>query len=95
MSDNDAAGWQSTGWFRAVLSDGTVWAESSDEHEVRERLEEVRTQAVTVYPPSGEKTYGPDPDASLEHLWERRQSEWRKCGVHDNCVGLLDEYRGQ
>lgn len=77
------ADWNATRSFRVVLSDGTLWCESSIEREVRDVYDKIRSQAVTVYPTSGEKTYGPDPDARLEHLWERHESEWRKCGVHE------------
>lgn len=70
--------WQETRSFRVVLSDGTLWCESSIEREVREAYDEIRNQAVTVHPPSGEKTYGPDPVARFEQLWERHESEWRK-----------------
>jgi hypothetical protein len=30
--------WEPTGWWRAVAPDGSLWAESSNEDEVRERL---------------------------------------------------------
>lgn len=76
--------WQATRTFRVVLSDGTVWSESSIEREVREELARIRKQAVTVYPPSGEKTYGPDPSARLEQFWERYESEWRTVGAEVN-----------
>ena len=81
----DGAGWESTRTYRVVLSDDTLWCESSIKREVLDALCKIRTQAVTVHYPSGDKTFGPDRDARFEHLWERHQSEWRACGVHDNC----------
>lgn len=78
----DAAEWKSAHWWRVTLSDGTLWCETSDEREAREAFDRIRHQAVTVFGVSYERTYGPDPDAVLEHLWERSQREWRRCGVH-------------
>ncbi len=31
---------QPTGWWRSLLSDGTLWGESSDENEIRHMAEE-------------------------------------------------------
>jgi hypothetical protein len=36
MSDDYDSGWERTSWWR-VLDENGVWAESSDEHEVRSR----------------------------------------------------------
>jgi len=38
MTPTSASGpYEPTGWWRALLPDGSLWCESSDEQEVRER----------------------------------------------------------
>ncbi len=44
MSDT---GWQPGRWWRAVLDDGTLWCETTDEEEVREAAAEA-PRPVTV-----------------------------------------------
>ncbi|WP_431231494.1 hypothetical protein ACQ856_18200 [Mycolicibacterium psychrotolerans] len=71
--------WQPTPWFRVVLSDGSVWCESSDEQENRAALKEIRTRGVIVYPPRHPdgKLFGPDAGAKLERLYERPGRRWQ------------------
>lgn len=71
-------GWTATRWWRVVLSDGTVWCESSDADECRDALRRIQSGAITTYPPGapGGRTYAADPDARLERLYERCGREW-------------------
>ena len=70
-------GWEPTRTWRVVTSDGTLWCESSPKREVQDAFDKISSEAVTVHLPSGDKTYGPDPDARMEHLWEYHDYEWR------------------
>ena len=72
-------GWKPGHWWRVVLSDGTVWCESSDHVENIAKLRSIRGNEVTVYPPGHPdgKRYGPDPGAQLQRRYERSEHTWR------------------
>ncbi len=74
-----ADGWRPGRWWRVVLSDGTVWCESSDRAEAVTKLRSIRGNEVTVYPPGHPdwKRYGPDPGAQLQRRYERAEHTWR------------------
>ncbi|MFN6543531.1 hypothetical protein [Mycolicibacterium nivoides] len=72
-------GWKPGQWWRVVLTDGTVWSESSDHGENVAKLRAIRGNEVTVYPPGHPdgKRYGPDPGAQLQRRFERAEHTWR------------------
>ncbi|GJJ23705.1 hypothetical protein [Mycolicibacterium mageritense] len=73
-------GWVAGGWWRVILSDGSVWCETSVRSEALAGLRSIRGNAVTVYPPSHPdgKVYGPDPGATLQRRYDRSEHEWRE-----------------
>ncbi|WP_229482188.1 hypothetical protein [Mycolicibacterium mageritense] len=75
-------GWIPGTWWRVLLSDGSVWSESSDEAENRAKLAEIRANAITVYPPGHPegKVSGPDSGAKLQRMYTRSEQEWRETG---------------
>lgn len=72
-------GWKPGQWWRVVLTDGTVWSESSDHGENVAKLRAIRGNEITVYPPGHPdgKRYGPDPGAQLQRRYERAEHTWR------------------
>lgn len=62
-----------------MLTDGTVWSESSDHVENIAALRAIRGNEITVYPPGHPdgKRYGPDPGAQLQRRYERAEHTWR------------------
>lgn len=79
MEADMTAEWSPARYWRVVLSDGTLWCDTSIRTEASEALRKIQSQRVTTYPypPSGVKSYGPDPYARMEQLWERHESQWR------------------
>ena len=60
------------------MSDGTVWAETSDPDEAEAKCTEIRIGEITSYANRDHpKTYGPDPDARIQRLFERTTCCWR------------------
>ena len=41
--------WKPVGWWRAVASDGSIWAEASDEHDIRSRARDGDTIQRLVF----------------------------------------------
>ncbi|MDM2446255.1 hypothetical protein PP556_14670 [Mycobacteroides abscessus] len=72
-------GWHPSHWWRVVLSDGTVWSESSDRAENLAKLRAIRGNMITVYPPGHPegKRYGPDHGAHLQRRYDRVERTWR------------------
>ncbi len=72
-------GWKPSQWWRVVLSNGTVWCESSSHAENIAALRSIRGNEITVYPPGhpAGKRYGPDPGAQLQRRYERAEHTWR------------------
>ena len=72
-------GWKPSNWWRVVLSDGTVWCESSSHAENIAALRSIRGNEITVYPPGhpAGKRYGPDPGAQLQRRFDRGERTWR------------------
>ena len=70
--------WKPTPWYRVIMSDGTPWAETSDPDEAEAKLTEIRIGEITTYADrDNPKTYGPNPNARIQQLFERTTCCWR------------------
>lgn len=70
--------WEAVSTYLIVLTDGTRWHETNNYLEAQTELHRIRAKAITTYPPTGARTYGPDPGAKLYQFWERHEYEWRE-----------------
>lgn len=94
MSDD----WQPTGWWRATLPSGKVWAESSNEAEIRQAAKDCPDRCLVERHMRRVDEYWEIPDTPADETWHYESADEWGPGVyetlHDKPVVRIRDHDG-